>query len=463
MTTTVPAPPRARRPEPVASRTRTVDAAFVVNFAIAVGALVTIAMWLRHGQLTAASGPGGAATAAGQVFALVGTYAALVQILFMSRIAWLERTIGLDVLAVWHRWLGFAVVTLLTGHVVFTTIGWAAGSIPPVSIAHETSWMIAHEPDVLMAWIGFLLFVAIAFTSIRAARRRLSRETWYFVHLYAYLAVALSFAHQLAVGSDFDNDAAARVWWVGLYVLVGAAILWWRVGVPLWTNFRHQMRVQRVFVEGPETVSIHVKGRGLDQLGAEPGQFFLWRFLTRQDWWKPHPFSLSAAPRPDTLRITVKSLGDDSARLQYLKPGVRVFAEGPYGTLTTERRTRHRVLLLAGGIGITPLRALLDAFGPTDDVVLLYRVAREEDAVFVAELHSFVEQRGVRLHVIAGSDIGNDQTDLLSIPNLTRGVPDIRARDCYVSGPPAFVDTLRGRLDRIGVPHRQIHYERFEL
>src|SRR5947209_7897453 len=83
----------------------------------------------------------------------------------------------------------------------FTTIGWAAGSIPPASIAHETSWLIAHEPDVLMAWIGFGLFLAVAVTSMQSARRKTKRETWYFVHLYAYLAIALSFAHQLAVGS----------------------------------------------------------------------------------------------------------------------------------------------------------------------------------------------------------------------------------------------------------------------
>ena len=61
----------------------------------------------------------------GQITALVGTYAVLVQLLLMSRIAWLERAIGLDRLAVWHRWIGFATVWLLSAHVVFTTIGYA--------------------------------------------------------------------------------------------------------------------------------------------------------------------------------------------------------------------------------------------------------------------------------------------------------------------------------------------------
>src|SRR4051812_30296742 len=124
MTTTVSPPPPAPTQRRFIPSQRSTDAAFVVAFVIAVGGVVTIAMWLRHGQLSAASGPGGAATAAGQILALVGTYAALVQVLLMSRIAWLERAIGLDMLAVWHRWLGFAVVWLLTGHVVFTTIGW---------------------------------------------------------------------------------------------------------------------------------------------------------------------------------------------------------------------------------------------------------------------------------------------------------------------------------------------------
>ncbi len=205
-----------------------------MGFAIGVGVIVTIGLWIRHGGVGAASGPGALATATGQVTALVGTYAILVQILFMSRIAWLERAVGLDHLAVWHRWLGFATVWLISAHVVFTTVGYARGD--RVSLWAQTRDFVSHYPDVLMAWVGFALFLGVAVASVRAARRRLQRETWYFIHLYAYLAVALSFAHQLAVGTDLDGDRAARVWWVGLYIFVFGSILVWRVALPVRLN-----------------------------------------------------------------------------------------------------------------------------------------------------------------------------------------------------------------------------------
>ena len=68
--------------------------------------------------------------------------------------------------------------------------------------------------------------------------------------------------------------------------------------------------------EAPGVVSIQIRGRDLDRIGRRPGQFFLWRFITPTGWWQAHPFSLSAAPRSNRLRITVKDLGDHTARLQ---------------------------------------------------------------------------------------------------------------------------------------------------
>ena len=215
MTTAVSSNPiaPAARPTPPkrGGRDRAIGNAQVIAWVGFVGAAVTVGLWIRHGGVADASGPGGPATAAGQIAALLGTYAVLAELLLMSRIAWLERAVGLDRLAAWHRWNGFAVVWLLLAHVVFTTLGYAQGE--HVSLWAQSRDFVSHYPDVLMAWLAMVLLFAVAATSARVARRKLARHTWYFVHLYAYLAVALAFAHQLSVGTDFSGDRAARVWW----------------------------------------------------------------------------------------------------------------------------------------------------------------------------------------------------------------------------------------------------------
>jgi predicted ferric reductase len=437
------------------------DRAWDVGVVIVANAVLTLGLWVRHGGLGTLGGPGGRPTAGGQLAGLLGTYAVLVELLLMSRIGWLEQAVGFDRLAVWHRWTGFAAVTLLTAHAGLITWGYAAADHR--SLAGELGAFVRHYPDVLMSIVGLALFVAVAVASMRAGRRRLSREAWYALHLYAYLAVALAFAHQLAVGNDLSSDRLARAWWVALYVAVFGAILAWRIGRPIAFNLRHRLRVDAVQPEADGVVSIYLRGRALGEIDAEAGQFFLWRFLTGWGWTKAHPFSLSAAPRADLLRITVKDLGDDSRRMATLRRGTRVFAEGPYGTFTAGRRRRRRVALIAGGIGITPLRALLDVLpaGP-GEVTLLYRVQTEGDIAFRRELAEFQAQRGVDVKVLVGTTIGDDRTDKLGVPALQRLVPDLAQRDVYVCGPPAMVDAVRRRLRLLRVPRHQVHFERFQ-
>jgi len=437
------------------------DRAWDVEVVIVANAFVILALWLRHGGLGTMHNPGGSYTAVGQLTGLYGTFAVLVEVLLMSRIGWLERDVGFDRMALWHRWTGFATLVLLVAHAVFITMGYAAEG--QQGILRQMGDFITNYPDVLMSIVGTALFVGVALTSVRAARRRLSRETWYAVHLYAYLAVALSFAHQLAVGTDFSDDPVARVWWVGLYVAVFGAILAWRIGRPIVFNARHRLEIQAVRPEADGVVSLYITGRHLDDVKAVAGQFFLWRFLIGTGWAKAHPFSLSAAPNDRFLRITVKGVGDDTRRIQLLRPGVKVFAEGPYGTFTARRRVRRSVVLIAGGIGITPLRAILETLpaGP-GDVTLLYRAATDRDLAFRAELLRLAESRGIRVHFLVGTVVGDDQTDQLGLPALQTLVPDIAKRDVYLCGPPAMLGALRRRLRTLGVPPARVHFERFD-
>ncbi|HEY8922714.1 MAG TPA: ferredoxin reductase family protein [Candidatus Limnocylindria bacterium] len=447
----------ARVPMPRTWRLKPIDVA-----ALLVGnGLFIAAMWWRHGGLDQIPTPGGPFIAAGQLTALLGTYTALVQLVLMSRSPWLDQLFGMHRLAAWHRWIGFATVWLLLGHGAFTTIGYAAiGHTSPIG---ELWLLLTTFPYVLMATAGMAMLIAVGVTSVRIARRKLAYETWHGIHLYGYLAIALATAHQLVVGSDFMHDPVARIYWISLYVAVAAMVLTFRVGQPIAISLRHRLRVANVVTEAPGVVSVYLVGCRLEQLAVRAGQYFVWRFLTRDGWWRGHPFSLSAAPNGEYLRLTIKQSGDYTRLLQQLRPGTRVFAEGPYGVLTGARRTRPHLLLIAGGIGIAPLRALLEELPVArGNLTLLYRASDWDDVVFRDEIDHLVEQRGGLVRYLVGRRGTREMpTDPLQARALRRLVPDIGRRDIYLCGSIQMMEAVEESLEILRVPPAQIHTERF--
>ena len=451
-------PPAAAAPRPVPlPRMWSFGGTEIVAVLVAI-AIVILGMWLRHDGLDQLSTLGGTLTAVGQLTGLYGTYLALIQLVLMSRSPWLDQAFGMDGLARAHRWLGFATVWLLLAHVIFITTGYALGD--GSNVVAEFWTLITTYPYVLMALVSGGLFAMVAISSIRAARRRVSYETWYGLHLYAYLAIALGFLHQLFVGADFIHDPIAVGFWVGLYVATVALILAFRIGQPVWLSARHRLRVSNIVTEAPGVISIYLTGRELDRLAVRSGQYFVWRFLTRDGWWRGHPFSISSAPNGQWLRITIKELGDWSKALQRVSVGTHVFIEGPYGVLTGARRTRPKVLLIAGGIGITPLRALLEALpAGHGDMTLLYRVRSQVDVIFRDELETLARSRGARVHYLVGPRRPAD--DPLDAPSLARLVPDIAERDVYLCGPVPMMQRVEASLRGLGLPPERVHAERF--
>jgi predicted ferric reductase len=291
-------------------------------------------------------------------------------------------------------------------------------------------------------------------------RRRLSYEWWYVVHLLAYAGIALAWFHQVPTGNELVLDHTATDYWDGLYVATIIALVAFRVLTPMAGAVRHRLRVAEVTHEGPGVVSLRITGRKLDRLRVHAGQFFLWRFLDGKRWRSAHPFSLSAAPDGRSLRITVKALGDHTARLAELQPGTRVFAEGPFGVFTDRARHHEKAVLIAGGIGITPVRALLETM--RGDVVVLYRAISEADVIFRDELDRIAEARRAIVHYVIGDHRG-DGADLLSSTHLKELVPDIEERDVFLCGPPAMTEVLEQNVRGARVPRRHIHTERFAL
>jgi predicted ferric reductase len=435
------------------------SAADLAALALGNGALI-VGMWVRHGGLDQLGTLAGVLTAGGQLTALLGTYLALLGILLMSRSPWLDQALGADRLTAVHRWIGFGTLWLIGGHVVLTTAGYAMGM--GIAWLDQGATFLTSYPYVLMAAVALGLFAMLAISSLRAARRRASYETWFGLHLYAYLAVALGFAHQLAVGTDFLADPLARAYWSGLYAFTAASVLVFRVGQPLYISLRHRLRVARVAPEAPGVVSVYVTGRDLQRLAVRSGQFFQWRFLGRPGWWRHHPFSLSAAPNGQYLRVTIKDLGDDTKELQRLRVGTPVLVEGPYGVLTAARRSRRRVLLIGAGIGIAPLRALLEDL-PADcgDIALIYRARSPRDLVLGEEIEALARLRGATVYYLVGRRGADLPPDPLDASVLVSLVPDIREREVFLCGPRSMTDALRPRLRFLGLSDGQIHGEHF--
>ena len=236
-------------------------------------------------------------------------YAVLAALLLMARIPALDRRVGSDQLALLHAWVGRWIVGTAVAHTMLAILGYA--NLANRSIPGEIADLNTQDADVLLATVALGLFLLVAVTSARAARKRLQYETWHMVHLYTYLAIALSFAHQFSTGTDF-RSTGARVLWSAMYLAVASALLRYRVFEPLRVNWRHRLRVRDVHLESPDTVSVYLTGRALDRLDVRPGQFFRWRFVTRGLWWTATPYSLSAPASAGVLRITARMVGRHS-------------------------------------------------------------------------------------------------------------------------------------------------------
>ena len=264
------------------------------------------------------------------------------------------------------------------------------------------------------------------------------------------------------------GSAVSTAYWWTLYAVSAGAVLAYRIGLPIWRNLRHRLVVDRVVPEGRGLTSVYLTGRDLDRLPVRAGQFFQWRFLDGPGWSRAHPYSLSASPHGRGLRITVKDLGDGSSRVATMRPGTRALIEGPHGKLTGETYAGGPVTLLACGIGVTPLIALLGElpYGP-GEATLIYRARDEREIAFREELEWFAACRGVRVIYLLGRRADRpswlpaqyaDHTDAAALRQMA---PAIAGSHVYLCGPEAWTEAAAAAAREAGVRPENLHTELF--
>lgn len=421
------------------------------------GLVAVVALTLIDQPWSQLSAPGGSATFVGSLTGMVGGYLALVMLVLVSRIGPFERSVGQDTILRWHQRLAIWPLTLLTVHAVAVTLGYAQAT--RTGFVGEIGQLVSGYAGVLAATVALGLMLLAGIFSIRVIRSRLRRETWWVLHLYMYIALALSIAHVIALGPSFVNHPVTKFVWVVIWLATAGTAIAYRVVLPLARSLRHRLEVVEVRPEAPGVVSVICSGRDLDRLPVAGGQFCFWRFLARDMWWQAHPYSVSALPHDSRLRLTVKAVGDHSSALARLRPGTKVAFEGPYGAFRAERAQRPLVVLIAAGIGVTSVRSLLEDLPRSSRPVVVLRATQRRELALLDEIEALAEQRDGRLLTM----IGSRHKHTLDAAKLRSLVPDVQSRDAYVCGPRDFVADITAALLDAEVPQQAIHHEAYAL
>ena len=434
----------------VAHRERSIRSSDIINI-FAIICVVFVGVWYRHGNFQLMlSGKDGAFLALGALSGIILQLALLLTVFFSSRWKYIEKVLGLDHMLVYHRIAGETAGIALILHIVFSVL----------TTKETESWwntvkiLTSTTPYMAMATVGTIFLFVILISSLKWVRRKLTYETWYFLHLLVYASLILSFYHEIKLGIDFSFDAVARNTWIALNVSVFGFAIISRYSNAI-KNIVRPLKVSEVNIISKSILEVKIDLKGLKK-GA--GQFMILRFLTKDLWWQPHPFSISAIEE-NSISFTIKNLGEGTNALGVLKPGVRVIAEGPYGRINRELLGNKKILLIAGGVGVSPIRSLLDSLNTNNQPILLYRASERESAPHLEELIEKATARHGRVIPLLGNR-DSFTVDPFSSRGLQALVPDLEEREVVLCGPEFMIDKAIVSLLRSGVELENIHHER---
>jgi predicted ferric reductase len=428
--------------------------------------VAVVAMFLIYGGVKTVTDLTSGLASVSRLTALVGTDLLLIHMLLVARVPWIDRLYGLDKSTEAHKKLGKPILYLIVAHFIASLLNYAM--LDQKTILAELQNLVFNVPDMLTATVALILMIAVVVSSIQIARRRLSYEAWWIIHLLSYASVFLAIPHQISTGTDIHGHPFAVFYWIALYLFVAGNIVWYRFLEPIVLSLRLGLKVETTVRESSDSTSIYITGKKLEKLGYEAGQFFILRVLTKNEWWRAHPFSVSAAPNSRFVRFTVGNRGDDTALLQKIRPGTRIILEGPYGVFTEARRSREKVTLICAGIGAPPIRALAESMAARPgDINIIYRLRATDDASLVDELTDLSQRRGFKLTLLEGGRGGANSwmpahpENLPDHARISVIAPWISESDVFICGPAAWTRSVKKSLLRAGTPDHQIHAEEF--
>jgi len=421
------------------------------NTVIIINFYLILFFWYKNSNsLIFSNNPGDIFIALGRLFGLLAEFLILIQLLLISRFSSIEREYGFDKLINIHKKVGFSLGIFIIFHPLFLTIGYAKSnniSLVKQFLNFQNSW-----EGVLGATIAFIIIILISIFSIKKIRSKVPYEVWYFAHLPLYIAFAIAFGHQINTG-DMTNSWAILYWFI-LNIIVFLILILYRFIKPLYYFYKHKFIIEKIIKENKDIYSIYINGQNMDQFKFREGQFATLIFLQKNMFFH-HPFSFSDAFNGKNIRLTIKSSGDFTSKINNLKTGTRVWIDGPAGTFTLQNAINKKYLFIAGGIGISPILSLIKSIKNTNDAILLYSNKTEENIVFKDE----ITQSGIKANFFYTKQGIQNRIDIKKIEQVCS---DYKKRDIYICGPTKMTMDLVKNIKSNGLSSEQIHFEKFD-
>lgn len=399
----------------------------------------------------------------GKLCGLLAVNFILLQLLLIGRVKWIESLFGLDHLSRIHAINGkYIIFPLIILHSFFVTVAYSL--INKTNVISQEIDFLLHWDDLLKAALGLLLFISVIILSITIVRRKLKYEFWYFTHLFVYLAILLAYGHQLKWGDDLQTKFAIGYWYF-LYIFAFGNLIIFRFIKPWIIFYKHRFQVEKVVRETGDVSSIYITGKNMQSFRVSPGQFMIFRFLSKEFWWQTHPFSLSRPTNGEDIRISVKNSGDFTAELPLVKVGTYVYIDGPHGIFTEKFSIKNKILFIAGGIGVTPIRSLIEQLAQDGkDIVFLFSNKTKEEIVFVNEFEKLQKQYKFKMYNILTQEPNwKGESGRIDEEKIKKLVSDVKDREIYLCGPAPMMDSIVQILVHLGINKKYIHYEKFSL
>lgn len=392
-----------------------------------------------------------AATSLGQIVGLIGMALFSINLILAGRFKFLDKYFrGLDKVYQHHKDIGLISFSLLLLHPLFLVF-------PTLSISiRQAALFFVPFVNMPITW-GIISLISMIVLISLTIYAKIKYHIWKISHKFMLIVFAFAILHTLVITSDVTRSSLLNYYILTL-AFIGLAVSFNQAFLNKFLSKKFTYKVKKVSKINENIIEIEMEPLTKKMIFNE-GQFAFFSFFCEKVTDESHPFSISSGSGENSLKITVKNLGDYTSFLENLKLNDEVIIDGPYGNFSYKNVPSKKQIWIAGGIGITPFLSMARNLENIYTIDLYYSVKEEREAVYQKSFQDILQNnQNFRYNLWITKDKGYINSDVIS--SMSNGFLD---KDIFLCGPSSFMESLKNQFVSKGVNLDRIHYENFSL